>query len=100
MSIKFASVLVTIALLAGSGLNQEPAKANARPTPPITAKAEPFDKADVKKMASQCVSLDTEAGLIEMEVYPEQAPETVRNFLNLAATRMLDTTTFSRVVPN
>ena len=50
-------------------------------------------------MASQCVSLDTEAGLIEIEFYPEQAPETVRNFLNLAVTGMYDTTTFSRVVP-
>ena len=35
-----------------------------------------------------------------MELYPEQAPETVRNFLNLSATGMYDTTTFSRVVPD
>ena len=75
-------------------------KANARPTLPADAKPEPFDKADVKTMASQCVSFDTEVGPIEMEVYPEQAPETVRNFLNLAATGMFYTTTFSRVVPN
>ncbi|MGB5013675.1 MAG: peptidylprolyl isomerase, partial [Pyrinomonadaceae bacterium] len=60
---------------------------------------EPFDKADVKAMAGQCVSFDTEAGMIEIEVYPESAPESVRNFLNLAATGLLDTTTFNRVVP-
>ena len=96
---KYASVLVTIALFAGAGFNQGPAKANARPLTPA-AKAEPFDKADVKTMASQCISFDTEAGLIEMEVYPEQATETVRNFLNLVSTGMFDTTTFSRVVPN
>jgi peptidyl-prolyl cis-trans isomerase B (cyclophilin B) len=60
---------------------------------------EPFDKADVKTMAAQCVSLDTESGAIEMEVYPESAPETVRNFLNLAATGAFDTTVFSRIVP-
>ncbi|HYX29217.1 MAG TPA: peptidylprolyl isomerase, partial [Pyrinomonadaceae bacterium] len=30
---------------------------------------------------------------------PAKAPEAVRNFLNLAATGSLDTTTFSRVVP-
>src|SRR5262249_52522262 len=36
---------------------------------------------------------------IEMELYPEQAPETVRNFLNLVSTGLFDTTTFSRVVP-
>lgn len=77
---------------------EEPSKTNARPT--LTAKLEPFDKADMKTMSFQCVSLDTESGLIELELYPEQAPETVRNFLNLAATGMFDTTTFSRVVPN
>lgn len=49
-------------------------------------------------MASQCVTLDTEAGAIELRMLPEHAPETVRNFLNLAASGALDTTTFSRVV--
>jgi peptidyl-prolyl cis-trans isomerase B (cyclophilin B) len=77
-----------------------PPKANARPTPPPTApSAEPFDKADVKTMAGRCVSLDTEAGLIELELYPEHAPESVRSFLNLTATGLFDGTTFSRVVP-
>jgi peptidyl-prolyl cis-trans isomerase B (cyclophilin B) len=89
-----------LVFFASTNVSQEPAKANARPATPPPAKAEPFDKADIKTMASQCVSLDTEAGLIEIEAYPEQAPETVRNFLNLAATGMFDTTTFSRVVPN
>ena len=96
----FVLVLVSFVFFAGSTISQEPAKANAGPAAPTPAKAEPFDKADVKTMASQCVSFDTEAGLIEMELYPEQAPETVRNFLNLAATGMFDTTTFSRVVPS
>jgi len=74
-------------------------KANARPTPAPSTSAEPFDKADVKTMAGQCVALDTEAGLIEAEMYPEHAPESVRNFLNLAATGLLDGTSFDRVVP-
>ncbi|HTK38242.1 MAG TPA: peptidylprolyl isomerase [Pyrinomonadaceae bacterium] len=78
----------------------EPKKTNARPTPaPSVSAAEPFDKADVKTMASQCVRFDTEAGLIEAEMFPESAPETVRNFLNLTAIGAFDTTTFSRVVP-
>lgn len=75
-------------------------KANARPTLPADAKPEPFDKADVKTMASQCVTLDTEAGTIGLEMYPEHAPESVRNFLNLAATGLFDGTSFDRVVPN
>lgn len=80
--------------------SKTPAKTNARPTPkPEAVKGEPFDKADVKTMAAQCVTLDTESGVIELEMFPEHAPESVRNFLNLAATGLFDTTTFSRVVP-
>lgn len=106
-------ILITFTLAAGIVFSQEntvvpaptPAaketpKANPRPTPkPEEPKSEPFDKADVKTMAEQCVSFDTDAGMIEIEVYPEHALESVRNFLNLAAAGLLDTTTFSRVVP-
>jgi peptidyl-prolyl cis-trans isomerase B (cyclophilin B) len=75
----------------------EPAKVNARPASK-PAKAEPFDGADIATLAGRCVSLHSEAGLIELEMYPEQAPESVRNFLNLVSLGYLDTTTFSRVV--
>lgn len=75
-----------------------PRKSNERPVEAASA-AEPFDKADIKTMASKCVLLDTEAGVIEMEMYPESAPESVRNFLNLVSIGALNTTTFSRVVP-
>ena len=90
-------LLFFILVLTGVASAQPPAdpkKANARPEPKPaqTVKAEPCDKADVKTMAGQCVRLDTEAGLIEMELYPE-------SFLNLTATGAFDTTTFSRVVP-
>ena len=73
-------------------------KTNQRPQE--NGPAEPFDKADVKTMAEKCVRLETEAGNIELEMFPESAPETARNFLNLTATGFYDTTTFSRVVPN
>jgi peptidyl-prolyl cis-trans isomerase B (cyclophilin B) len=73
-------------------------KANARPAAEVTApKSDPFDGATVEKM-SQCVTLETERGTIVIEMLPATAPETVRSFLNLAATGALDTTTFSRVV--
>jgi peptidyl-prolyl cis-trans isomerase B (cyclophilin B) len=79
-----------------------PQKVNKRPT--AAAKKgppkEPFADATVDEMSKQCVNLDTEAGLITIELFPEQAPETVRSFLSLTAQKMLDTTTFSRVVPN
>lgn len=71
-------------------------KTNQRPTE--IPKGEPFDNADVKTMAEKCVKLETEAGNIELEFFPETSPETVRNFLNLVAIKFYDTTLFSRVV--
>ena len=73
-------------------------KANARPAAEPTPAPEPFDGASVEKMAANCVTLETELGAIEIEMMPDVAPESVRGFLNLAATGALDTTTFSRTV--
>ena len=78
----------------------EPAKkANERPSDP-SQKPEPFDDVDVKTMATKCVDLKTGKGVIKLEMFPESAPNTVRNFLNLVAIKALDNTTFSRVVPD
>ena len=77
---------------------ETPKKANARPAETAKPKTEPFDGASVEKMTGQCVTLDTEQGVIVIEVLPQKAPESSRNFLNLAATGALDTTVFSRVV--
>ncbi len=74
-------------------------KANQRPVKPSKS-VEPFEKATVEAMAAQCVKFETEAGVIELEMFPESAPESVRSFLNLTAAGAFDTTTFSRVVPN
>jgi len=105
MSTKLSIIGVILLISTANALAQAPSptpapKANARPTPsPSAAKPEPFDKADVAKMASQCVTLDTEAGIIDLEMFPESAPESVRNFLNLTATGLFDGTSFNRVVP-
>jgi peptidyl-prolyl cis-trans isomerase B (cyclophilin B) len=66
--------------------------------PSTVNKSEPFDSASIEKMAAQCVTLETEAGNIEIEFFPKEAPETARNFLNLASIGAFDTMTFSRVV--
>jgi len=104
---KFVFVLILILVFLIVTVAQEPKqpeaqtdavkKANARPAEPAAA-PEPFDDATVEKMAANCVSLETELGVIEIEMIPEVAPESVRGFLNLAATGALDTTTFSRTV--
>jgi peptidyl-prolyl cis-trans isomerase B (cyclophilin B) len=73
-------------------------KANTRPAEPAVPVRDPFDGATVEKMTGQCVTFDTESGEIVIEMLPAKAPETVRTFLNLAASGALDTTVFSRVV--
>ena len=95
-------IMVTIVLVANA---QNPApstdaakKANTRPVESGTPKPEPFDRASLEKMTGQCVTLETEQGAIVIEMLPAKAPETVRSFLNLAATGALDTTSFTRVV--
>jgi peptidyl-prolyl cis-trans isomerase B (cyclophilin B) len=97
--------LVTLLFFVASAPAQTPdtsgaaaRKANQRPASMPSPSQEPFDGASVAKMTGQCVTLETEAGSIEIEMLPEVAPESVRNFLNLAATGALDTTTFSRTV--
>lgn len=103
----FLTIGIAMLLILGSpALAQNPApntetpkKANSRPAQNAPAKPDPFDGASVEKMAGQCVKLDTEQGAIVIEMLPAKAPESVRSFLNLAATGALDTTIFSRVVP-
>ena len=96
-------VLSTLAASVSVAQNPTPSadtlkKANTRPADPKPALTDPFDGASVEKMIGQCVTLDTESGLIVIEMLPRAAPETARSFLNLAASGALDTTTFSRVV--
>jgi cyclophilin family peptidyl-prolyl cis-trans isomerase len=79
--------------------HREPKKANERPSviEPLL-QTEPFDAFGIDQMASRCALLETEKGEIRFEFFPEEAPATVRNFLNLASIGAFDTTTFSRVV--
>src|SRR2546421_23625 len=58
---------------------ETPKKANARPAETTKPKTEPFDGASVEKMTGQCVALDTEQGVIMIEVLPQKAPESARN---------------------
>lgn len=74
-----------------------PKKSNRRPIT-TAAKKEPYDDAPVAQMKDLCVTLRTSAGDIEIEMLAETAPDTVRNFLNLAGAGAYDTTVFSRVV--
>jgi len=103
LAILLALNLVGVAVSQGYAQNPTPntetlKKANTRPAETKTPRADPFDGASIEKMSAQCVTLETEQGSIVIEMLPGKAPESVRSFLNLAATGALDTTTFTRVV--
>ena len=114
LSVSFSNRLFRLALcvacLSAAAVAQQPqptpvqtpeppaTKKNARPPDEAEGAAEPFDKMTPEQMAGRCVTLETEAGDILIEVLSEAAPESARNFLNLVATGAFDTTTFSRVV--
>ena len=46
------------------------------------------------------VSVDTNKGLIELELYPQHAPKTVNNFVFLAKEGFYDGVSFHRVIPD
>ena len=63
--------LVMAATIAGAqatpnGPIEPPRKANVRAPAAAAITAEPFDGASIEKMASQCVTLETELGAIEI----------------------------------
>src|SRR5687767_12415679 len=59
---------------------------------------EPFVDATVEDMAKRRVVFETTLGPITVEVYPDRAPNHVRQFLRLAAAGVYDGTAFHRVV--
>ncbi len=68
MLFRFTTIAFCLAALAFNIFAQTsavPKKTNERPA--AAPASEPFDKADVKMMAGQCVKFDTDAGAIEME---------------------------------
>src|SRR5947207_16009985 len=49
--------------------------------------------------ANPQVDLDTSAGKIRIELYPDAAPKTVENFLAYVKSKQYDGTQFHRVIP-
>lgn len=50
-------------------------------------------------MTYPLVTIQTETGKIEIELYPNIAPNTVNNFLSLIRKKFYDGTTFHRIIP-
>ena len=59
---------------------------------------EPFAGESAAQLAAYRAVLETSAGPITVEFFPDKAPEHVRNFLRLAAAGVYDGTSFHRVV--
>jgi len=47
-----------------------------------------------------CIDMDTNKGMIKIELYPEHAPKTVNNFVFLTNEGFYDGVTFHRVISN
>ena len=60
---------------------------------------EPFASASTEEMSRQRVVLETSLGNITIELFPDRAPNHVRQFLRLAASGVYEGTSFHRVVP-
>jgi peptidyl-prolyl cis-trans isomerase B (cyclophilin B) len=71
-------------------------KVTIRDTPPPVP--EPFASATVAEMASKHVVLETSLGSITIELFPDRAPNHVRQFLRLAQAGVYDGTAFHRLV--
>jgi peptidyl-prolyl cis-trans isomerase B (cyclophilin B) len=67
-----------------------------RDTPP--PEPEPFSTEGVDSLRAYRAVLETSAGPITIEFFPDKAPNHVRAFLRLASARVLDGTSFHRVV--
>src|SRR5262249_34495530 len=61
---------------------------------------DPFISASASDLAAYRALLETSKGSVTLEFLPDKAPETVRNFLQLAAAGVYDNTRVHRVVPN
>lgn len=73
-------------------------KITIRDTPPPVI--DPFKDAPASELSQYKVILDTTMGEVEFEMLADKAPETVRNFLQLAAAGVYDDTLIHRVVQN
>jgi len=71
-------------------------KAYLRPIPP--PQPIPFADATAEVMKRHRVRLVTTLGNIEIELFPDKAPETVRNFLKLSKAGLFDDTVWHRIV--
>ena len=62
--------------------------------------ADAGEQKDAPKDKPVTVVMETSAGTIKLELYPDKAPITVKNFLRYVDDKFYDDTVFHRVIPN
>lgn len=102
-SFKKITVLFTLIfiILAGGCASKQEVKVES--TPPATEKIEPAKEVKTEKTANDknpMVTIEMEdGGVIKVELYPEIAPNTVRNFVSLVQSGYYNGLIFHRVIP-
>ncbi len=92
------SVLVVFAVLIAAVGCEQSTEPVAKPEP--VAKAEPKPEEDPPLTGTPVVAMKTTKGTMRIELYPEKAPETVKNFLKYVDRKFYDSTVFHRVLRN
>ncbi|HIW72006.1 MAG TPA: peptidylprolyl isomerase [Candidatus Levilactobacillus faecigallinarum] len=59
-----------------------------------------FPQIDLANVKGPKVTIETSMGAIQLQLFPEQAPKTVENFVTHAKAGYYDGLTFHRVIPN
>lgn len=89
-----SKLLVLTALLVGCATAPPPVAAPKEVVPPP-----PPPPLTVDEMRNTLVDLETTAGTITIEFFPDQAPNHVRNFIELASSHFYDGVNFHRIIP-
>ena len=103
-------LLITMSLFFGCSSDTEPSDPSTPSTPstPSESQTEPSDEPepadgyppmtiDVNK--TYIANIETEQGMVRVELFAQDAPKTVNNFVYLSREGFYDGTTFHRVIP-
>ena len=90
MNFKFLliSILITTGLVGGAFAQQI-----------VQLTPQEFTQEEIDKMKNTAVHITTNEGTMLIELYPEDAPNTVHNFLELVESGFYDGVIFHRIIP-
>lgn len=96
MKLRFLALILVLFSLSACGEAPIPPS----PVPPPTPPAMTFDQTAPPKSGDQIALIKTNKGLIKLKFFPQFAPETVKNFTELAKKGFYNKLKFHRVIPD